>query len=581
MESSTRQCQSCKKEFTIDPEDFDFYNKIKVPPPTFCFDCRSQRRMMFRNERTLYKRLNAAPGHENEQMISIFHPESKVTAYDDRSWWSDSWDPFSYGHVYDFSKPFFVQFKELYRSVPQVGLSVTNLVNCTYCNVSEGDKACHMVSGSEHNEDTLFSNRVVENRQSGDLYIGFQNELSYELVNCTKCYRTAFSFNSQECSDSRFLSNCKNCTECIGCINLRNASRRIFNVQYTKEEYEAKKKEYALHTRAGIEKFQKEFEKFCSTQFYKYANNIKAEGSTGDNLVGVTRSKNTFDFQEAEDLKNCFWGLRMKDSYDAGPGVGMSGGELLYEVVDNMSSSTFFSSIVYGSFDVRYSINCHGSSHLFGCYGLRNKEYCILNRQYSKEEYEILIPKIIEHMKTMPYIDSVGRIFSYGEFFPHDTSPFFYNETIAQEYYPLTKEEALERGFGWREPSERNYQITMPTDSIPETIRDIPASILNEVIECRGKGNSVTGCTTAFRLVPQEIELYKKLDVPLPQFCYNCRHYNRLKERNPMKLWHRSCMCEESKHNHQGKCLNEFETSYAPERPERIYCESCYQKEVS
>jgi hypothetical protein len=30
------------------------------------------------------------------------------------------------------------------------------------------------------------------------------------------------------------------------------------------------------------------------------------------------------------------------------------------------------------------------------------KEYCILNKQYTKEEYEILVPKIIEHMKTFP-----------------------------------------------------------------------------------------------------------------------------------------------------------------------------------
>lgn len=578
--SETRNCQNCKKDFQIEVEDFHFYEKIKVPPPTFCFDCRSQRRMMFRNERTLYKRANNAPGREGEQMISIFRPELEVTAYDDRSWWSDSWDPFTYSREYDFSKPFFVQFKELYRSIPQIGLSVTNNINCTYCNVSEGDKACHMVSASEHNEDSMYINRGVENRQSGDLYIAFQNELCYELVSCTKCYRTSFSINSQECTDSQFLSNCKNCTDCLGCINLRSASRCIFNKQYSKEEYEAKKKEYALDTRAGLEKFKKEFEAFCATQFYKYANNIKADGSTGDNLVGVTRSNNTFDFQEAEDLKNCFWGLRMKDSYDAGPGVGMSGGDLLYEVVDNMSSSTFFSSIVYGSFDVRYSINCHGSSHLFGCYGLRSKEYCILNKQYSKEEYEALIPKIVEHMNTMPFSDTKGRVYAYGEFFPHDISPFAYNETIAQEYFPLTKEQALEKGFLWYERSERAYQVTIPIGTLPESIQSVPESILQEVIECKGKGNSVSGCTFAFRFIPQEIDLYKKLNIPLPEYCYNCRHYNRLKQRNPMKLWHRECMCTKEKHDHVGKCSNEFETSYAPERAETIYCESCYQKEV-
>ncbi|MFH1193084.1 MAG: hypothetical protein V1656_02080 [Candidatus Jorgensenbacteria bacterium] len=29
-----------------------------------------------------------------------------------------------------------------------------------------------------------------------------------------------------------------------------------------------------------------------------------------------------------------------------------------------------------------------------------------------------------------------------------------------------------------------------------------------------------------------------------------------------------------------GKCPNEFETSYAPERKEIVYCESCYNAEV-
>jgi hypothetical protein len=30
--------------------------------------------------------------------------------------------------------------------------------------------------------------------------------------------------------------------------------------------------------------------------------------------------------------------------------------------------------------------------------GLHDKSYCILNKQYTKEEYEELVPKIIEKM---------------------------------------------------------------------------------------------------------------------------------------------------------------------------------------
>lgn len=52
MNSETRNCQNCKQPFTIEPDDFGFYEQIKVPPPTWCSDCRLMRRMSFRNELT-------------------------------------------------------------------------------------------------------------------------------------------------------------------------------------------------------------------------------------------------------------------------------------------------------------------------------------------------------------------------------------------------------------------------------------------------------------------------------------------------------------------------------------------------
>ena len=63
---------------------------------------------------------------------------------------------------------------------------------------------------------------------------------------------------------------------------------------------------------------------------------------------------------------------------------------------------------------------------------MRNNSYCILNKQYTKEEYEALVSKIIEQMNTMPYVDKNGVTYKYGEFFPIELSPFGYNETVAQ-----------------------------------------------------------------------------------------------------------------------------------------------------
>jgi hypothetical protein len=81
---------------------------------------------------------------------------------------------------------------------------------------------------------------------------------------------------------------------------------------------------------------------------------------------------------------------------------------------------------------------------------LRNKEYCILNKQYTKEEYEQLVPQIIDHMT---------KTGERGEFFPASISPFCYNETVVMEYYPLTKDEALAKGF---KRMDTEYAPTVP-----------------------------------------------------------------------------------------------------------------------
>jgi hypothetical protein len=212
------------------------------------------------------------------------------------------------------------------------------------------------------------------------------------------------------------------------------------------------------------------------------------------------------------------------------------------------------------------------SSHLFGCVSLRGKSYCIFNKQYTKEEYENLVPKIIKHMSDAPYIDKKGRVYRYGEFFPSELSPFPYNKTVAQEFFPLDKERAIFENFWWKDKEERNYNIDIKTEDIEDDINDVNDDITNKIIECAHKGTCNQQCTEAFKIIPEELQFYKRMNLPLPRLCPNCRHYERLSQRNPLKLWHRTCMKE--------GCTNEFETSYSPDRPEIVYCEKCYQQEV-
>jgi hypothetical protein len=582
MPPESKICQNCKGSFTIEPEDFVFYDKIKVPPPTFCTECCLQRRMSFRNERVLYRRENNAPGHEGEFIISIHNPELSNPVYDDRTWWSDAWDPMDYGMEYDFSVPFFEQYKKLYQSIPLINLSITNMVDCSYCNVSEGDKGCFMLSASNKNEDCMYGNRAAGNKQSAEMYIGINNELCYEVVNCSNNYKVFHSMHAYESTDCMFLFNCKNCTDCIGCTNLRNASYCIFNKKYTREEFLKEKENLKLNTVTGVKDFSERFEKFKLESVHKYANNQRAVDSTGDNLENTSNVINSFDIYEAQDCRSVSWGgYGMRDSANAGPGVGIQS-ELLYDCFDTalQGGSCFWTGVVYHSYDVRYSINCHSCSHIFGCHGLRSKQYCILNKQYTKEEYEQMISRIIEHMNSAPYVDTKGIVYRYGEFFPVDLSPFAYNETIAQEYFPLPKDTILKNGWKYYDRKDRSYTTTLKTLDVPRSILDVGESILGDIIECPNHGLDLSLCTSAFKINKEELSFYKRLNIPLPTYCPNCRHFNRMKKRNPLKLWHRACMCNDTSHNHAGKCDVEFETSYAPDRPEIVYCEKCYQQEV-
>lgn len=571
---SVQICQNCKKDFIIEPDDFLFYEKIKVPPPTFCSECRRYRRWVWRNERTYYKRKCDAPDH-NESIVSLYSPEQNRTVYCQNYWWSDNWDSLDYGRDYDFSKSFFEQYNELLHRVPIIALSNTQSINSDYCSSAAWNKDCYLISGSGWDERVSYANRAIKDKDSLDLYIVDNSELCYEDLYCRKCYKLIFSYQCEACSDSYFLYNCKNCNNCFGCSNLRGKSYCLFNKQLSKDEYNTELSKIKIGSFSEISKIKEFFNKeiYLKT-IHKFADLVNCYNSTGDYLRNTKNCKNCYDFSgdNAEDCKYVDWsGFNAKDLYDTGPGAGW-GSSLLYEGVDINDSANILSSVVcYDSNNCSYCFNIQNSNNLFGCYGLHGKSYCILNRQYTKEEYEELVPKIIKHMSDMPYIDGNGRIYKYGEFFPTELSPFAYNETIAQEYYPLTKEQAIEQGYKWKDKEERNYDIDIYNKDIPDDINDTDESIIGKVIECTHKDCNHQ-CTEAFKIIREEYQFYKRMNLPLPRLCPNCRHYERLSQRNPLKLWHRSCMKE--------GCTNTFETSYSPDRPETIYCERCYQKEV-
>ncbi len=334
-----------------------------------------------------------------------------------------------------------------------------------------------------------------------------------------------------------------------------------------------------LETSAGVEKMRKEAQAFWLKGVTKYIHGIQNIDVTGDYVTSSKNSRQVFDSESLEDSKFINHGHQSKSVYDGY--VVVDGSESSYEIVSAIALNNVKSSYcTWHGFDITYADTCENSDHLFGCIGIKKKQYCILNKQYTKEEYTELVEKILKHIDDMPYVDQQGRTFKYGEYFPPAFSPFAYNETAAQEYFPSQKEYALAQGYDWKEPELRNYTIDIKPSIVPNDIRTTEDTIVGKVIGCIHGGTCSHSCTTAFKITPEEFQLYQKLGIPIPNICPNCRHGERFSKRNPLKLYQRICACDLENHSHTGNCKNGFETTYAPNRPEIIYCEDCYKAEV-
>src|SRR3989344_1847484 len=397
MKPETKNCQNCKKDFEIDSNDFGFYEKMGVLPPKICPECRMQLRLCFKNERCFYKR---ACDNCKKGIISIYSANKPYPVWCSECWWSDDLNAKKYAVDYDFNKPFFEQFKELWVKAPKQALGGMRNVNCFYLNNTADNKNCYLIIESSNNENCINCYWIQLSKDLTDCSFTNKVELSYEVDDCYDCHSFRWSKGCYSCLNSAFLLDCRGCIDCIGCINLRQQKYHIFNQPYTKEEYEEKLKSFKLDTFSGVENFKKEFQKFIKDKPRKFAKITNAINSTGNYMVNVKNNKSCFHAHEAEDnaysihvwrgAKNCM------DCNTAGRTA-----ELIYNSLNsgNEASNVICGQYCWSSQFMEYCLNCPNSNHNFGCASLIKGSYCILNKQYSKEDYKKLRAEIIEKMK--------------------------------------------------------------------------------------------------------------------------------------------------------------------------------------
>ncbi|MFA5841030.1 MAG: hypothetical protein WC847_02035 [Candidatus Paceibacterota bacterium] len=536
-------------------DDFSFYERMKVPVPKVCPDCRFKMRAMWRNETTLYsgQKCDLCQKH----IITMYNPKSSYKKYCYDCFYSEKWDPKDYATEYDKNRPFFDQMGEFLIKVPKINLGISSgdgpNINSEYTNMAGGCRNCYLVFNTSPSEDLLYSRGVKKGLDSSDIYFGVNFERCYECINVQESASVLWSQNVTSCVDSSFILNGSGLTNCFGCVNLRNKSNCYFNEQLSADEYQKRIQEIKGSYKK-TEEAKKKFIEFSKTLPRRENNNLKTVNSIGDYLTECKNVYNSFEVSKGENSRYLFSSKNIKDSLGT-IGYGTQS-ELLLEVV-----ATGYCSNVIGSYwpencsNILYSFEIRNCHDCIGCDALRNGRYSIFNKEYSKDEYEELKKHIIDELIMLGI---------HGLMMPPNIAPFAYNETIAQDNLPLTKNEALIQGFRWEDDIQTTKgKETLLSENIPDHIKDIDDSIIHEILKC-------TSCERNYKITEQEYIFYKKMVLPIPRQCFYCRHHDRIRRRGSFKFFVRKC----------SNCGKETHTNLTEDVAPIMYCTECYQKEV-
>lgn len=384
MQAETKFCQNCKKDFMIESEDFNFYEKIKVPPPTWCPECWMIRRFASCNALYLFYNNCAKCG---KRTLSMYCPSTNKIIYCQPCWWGDEWDGIEYAMDYNPSKSFFTQLKELSDKTPYSALesSYLTIKNCDFCNALAYSKNCVLIFWADYCESVYYSAFLNGLKWSSDCLRGWESELCYESTGFIRSYRAFFCEDFDDCIDVWFSRNCYGCTSCIGCANLRGESYCIFNVKYSKEDYAKKLKELGFDSWENLQKFEKQAREFWLTKPYReFHGNAFNLNVTGEHVYKSKNSKECYILNGAENCKWCQL-VTVDGSKDC---VDYSGwghnAELVYEsasIGDGVSNIKFSAYCFPDSQNNEYCLWCIAGKNNFGCVNLKRKSYCILNKQ--------------------------------------------------------------------------------------------------------------------------------------------------------------------------------------------------------
>lgn len=555
MAEKGRKCVDCKTSFdVVVPENLfekvsPQFGGISYPfaEPTRCWPCRRRNRLTFKNERQLYRRTCSLTGMS---VVSTFSPDKPYPVIRSLEVGADGIDATQFGM--EVGEDVLARYSDLKRLVPRGSVLLRGSENCAYNNDVADSKNAYLSFGSTKLQDSAYISSGFDIRDSYDIFKSLDVELSHKSFWLTNCYGVRESAACETSRDLIFCVDCIGCTDCIGCYRLRHESFCIFNTPYSKEEYLRRKAALQLHTWSGQENTRRLAATFIATVPHPPTLQVNNEECVGDMLRMSKGVHMGFSMSSATSSSFLFESSRSSWASDCDS---VYTSELVLSCVacDTLYHCAFLENC-YGCSDVYYSARCVNSKNLLLCVGLYRKEYCILNKQYSREEYERIAPGVIGKL--------VGHGL-WGEMFESTFSDYGYNESEAAYYFPAEREEVLRRGGKWSEYEAETPSVkkTVSASSLADSIWEINDDILEFAIVCERTSKP-------FRILKGELEFYRSQGIPFPRHHPEERYRELLAMRNPPVFYDRTC----------AECECDIRTTFSPERPEVVVCERCLQK---
>jgi len=463
----------------------------------------------FRNEVNVFFRKCDLSG---ETILSQFPSDTPFKVFRQDLWWKNDFE--TPEAEYNPNESFFRQFRKLQLQVPRMGTSsVTSLENCPFVNATGFCKDCHMIFASGYNEECFYSINLERSESTMNASIAYDCTLCNEITSCRDCYNVDYSVYCLNCSDSQFLYDCRRCKNCFLCVGLVGKEYCILNKQYSKEDYEEKMQRYRPLTNELVNELFQELEVLRLNYPHKYANIVGSENCTGNDISYCRETINSFIMEKCRD---CINGSSLRNSKDCLDfDIWGDPGELCYNSM-SCGNVVYYLRMCFDCWNncryLTYCDTCPGCEHCFGCIGLKQRKFCILNKQYFEDEYYKLVDVIISDMKKRK---------EWGQFFPPYCSPFALNNSMAHEYFEVNKEMAEKLGFEWMDKSEsRSYdKANVYIGSMVST--DITFNDLKDkVLLC-----SKTGLP--YNLQAKEFELLQRKKLPVPNLHWRVRFEER------------------------------------------------------